>query len=507
MPARFLSGSSARASGPPSVLSAGRHASSPKALLSTASVAGATAGVLASATILVSGNALRSVLYLGVASAAVVVLLAPHAALYVFTMALIGQWPGQLIKFAGAFVAFSVLLWALAGKRRLVPSDRLFAILCALAAVVLLRALFDVDETALRIALSYVSFVALYWMLSTMTNAPAVVHRLVGAMLLSGFVVALIGLAQYRLKFIWPQSEGALLSELRWAGIDAVQANTVGGVFRIDSITGAADYLAMSMQILVPFAVFWAASQKTLRLRGTGAALVIVLTVVMVLTLSRSILVSTVLIIIPFLTVRFGIRRSGPFLLAGALALSATFVAWEPLRERVASIASEALQGGTNTAGGWRREVLPAAVGVFLDHFLVGGGVGQHKTLLRQALPADLAGFTLIEDHQQPLHNGYLLLGIEVGIAGLALLVSLMILAWWRVRALRTYFAEKGQRSLVGIASATEIAWVVTAFNMLLFPMVDATFKYFWLLLALVGALSRLRADDVARSRPAAERT
>ena len=110
--------------------------------------------------------------------------------------------------------------------------------------------------------------------------------------------------------------------------------------------------------------------------------------------------------------------------------------------------------------------------------------------------------------YQEPLHNSYLLLAIEIGFMGPLLLIMLMVLAWRRLRQLQNYFRANDQRSLLDIAQAAEITWIAMAFNMLLYPVVDATFRYFWVLLALIGALSRVRLDqdDGARQNARAVR-
>jgi hypothetical protein len=82
-------------------------------------------------------------------------------------------------------------------------------------------------------------------------------------------------------------------------------------------------------------------------------------------------------------------------------------------------------------------------------------------------------------------------------------------MGWRRLRKLQGYFRASGQRSLLDIAQAAEITWIAMACNMLLYPIVDATFRYFWVLLALIGALSRVRLDqddDARQSALAARR-
>ena len=276
---------------------------------------GALAGLLA-VGLLATLSPLWAVLVIAAALLGLLALSTPHAGLYLLTIAMIAQWPGQLIKFAGVAVAGSALLWALATRRSLVPKDHLLLILALLSGLIGISALIEGggpaliagSESALRFGLSYLSNLALYWMVSTLTINAKVVERLTLAMVSAGVVIALIGFAQYRLRFIWIASEGSLQANNSiLAGRDIVsEILTWNGFYRIDSLTGAADYLGLTMQILIPFAFFWMIRQTSGQRQIVGLLAIAAMAIAMVLSFTRGIFLTTAVIVIPMLAHRYG---------------------------------------------------------------------------------------------------------------------------------------------------------------------------------------------------------
>jgi O-antigen ligase len=452
----------------------------------------AAAGLLLLTTPVLAGGALAAAL------GGLLALAAPHAGLYLITAAMIVSWPGGLIKFAGLALTGSALLWALATRRRLLVGDPLLAILAGLTALVGLSALTKGSEEASALATSYLGFLTFYWAVSTMADRPIVVRRLVGAMLLSGLVIALIGFVQFRSPFIWFASTTAAESALAFrAGTDALSLQQWGGAFRVDSLTGTPDFMGLSMQILLPFAFFWTLRQPTPLRRAVGLGLLLTLAVAMLLSFTRGVMVSTVAIVIPFVAAKIGWRRSLPALIVGGLLVGATVAAWEPLRTRAVSTVTEWTGDDPRSAGGWRRAVWPVATEMFLDYFWTGAGIGRQRELFRDYAPAAL--LVPIDDLQAPLHNAYLTMAIEVGVFGLAALLLLVLFAWRRLRRAQAEFRASQQAPLLALAQAAEVAWVALAFNMAFYPHL-ATFRYFWVLLAVIGGLSRVAADGRARA-------
>jgi hypothetical protein len=105
-----------------------------------------------------------------------------------------------------------------------------------------------------------------------------------------------------------------------------------------------------------------------------------------------------------------------------------------------------------------------------------------------------------VDELQAPLHNAYLTIAIELGVGGLTCLVLLVVLAWRRLRQVQAHFRASNQAALLALANAAEVAWVGLAVSIAFYPHL-ATFRYFWILLAAVGGLSRVAADQQERAR------
>jgi hypothetical protein len=461
---------------------------------------GALAGLLA-VGLLVMLSPLWAILIIGAVVVGMLVLGAPQVGLYLLAGAMIAQWPGRLITVAGAGMAALTLLWALASRRALVPRDALFALLGLLAGLVWLSALSMGAQDSARVALTFSSFLALYWMVSTLCTGTAFVRRFAYSMLIAGVITALIGFVQFVHPFVWIASAqyfeadsalnvGSALGLLEWEGFA-----------RIESLTGTPNYLGLSMQLLLPFAVFWMFRQTTALGKIAGVAAVGALAAALMLSFTRGVMLTTAAITLPLLVIKLGWRRTLPYvaLLGGAAAV--VVLAWAPLRARVLSTAVEVLSADPSTAAGWRVAATPIGIQMFLDHFWTGVGIGQQRSLWVHYAPTYI--FTPGAETQLPIHNGYLAIAIDLGILGLILLLLLLALAWRRLRRLQGYFRATDQRQMLDLAAASEVALLSYIASSAMYPGME-NFRYFWVLLALIGALSRVCADHIAAARPIA---
>jgi O-antigen ligase len=319
-------------------------------------------------------------------------------------------------------------------------------------------------------------------------------------MLISGLLIALIGFVQYIHPFVWIASAqtveaassvnaGMDLSLLEWQGFQ-----------RIESLTGTPNFLGLTMQILLPYAVLWTWRQQTQLRVLAGAALAAALAAALMLSFTRGVMLTTAVIVMPLLALRLGLRRTLPYLAAGAVLLGVVVGVWEPLRARIGSTLVEVLSSDPATAAGWRVAVLPIGLQMFLDHFWTGVGIGQQRSLWRHYAPTSV--FTPGTETQLPIHNGYLAIAIDLGVLGLTLLVVLLALGWLRLRRLQSGFEAAGMRDMADLACASEIAWIAMVANIMMYPGLE-NFRYFWVLLAVVGGLSRIAADRRDHKRAA----
>lgn len=428
----------------------------------------------------------------GALAAGVATLLFPQLALYAAVASMIVFWPGVVIKSVDLALGGAALVWALAHRRSLLPRDPVFVTLALLVALVWLSALRVGGEEAFKRGLGYTSYLAIYWTVSTLVTSGVVLRRLVGAMLIGGVLIAIIGLIQLRFPFIGLVSFVHRFSEYSESG-NLVDAQLYDGVFRIESLTGGPNLLGLSMQILLPFAFFWTLRQTTQPRMLAGLAAVGLMGAAMVFSLTRGVLVTTPLVIVPVVMARVGWRRSLPFVVGAGMLLGAGALLWEPLRSRILSNLTELTGGDTTLSGTWRLESFPIGLRMFQDYFWQGAGIEQQVTLWKYYAPSDL-----IVLREMVLHNDYLLIGIELGIVGSVVMLTLLALIWRGLRRSQRHFRATNQRELLDYAYAAEVVWLALLADLMLYPLMH-NFRYFWVLVAITGALARVAADDQAR--------
>jgi len=426
----------------------------------------------------------------------------PHLGLYTLAALMIAVWPYQLIKLLGLVVTGAIGLWALKVRRPLLTRDAILLVQLLLTSVICISALRSTAPDARSIALGFVSYATLTWTMATASHSGLVVRRIVGAMLLSGVVIAVIGLVQYVRPFVWIVSAAQTYAESPYYDGGSLEDSLqLGGSFRVESLTGTPNFLGMSMQILLPFAVLWSIQQASLRNRALGLVMVALLATAMVLSFTRGVILTTAAIIVPLLALRIGLRRSLPWLVVSVLLAGVLMLLWDPLRARLVSTIEELLRARNqneplwSTAAGWRAATLPIAWEIFTDHFWTGVGLGNQRTMWRQYAPT----FIVMPgtEVQLPVHNAYLQLAVDVGIGGIGLLIALVVVAWWQLRRAQSLFRARQQRDMFALACAAEIAWLAMTVNNVLYPGLD-NYRYFWVLLAVIGAIVRVAADQRA---------
>ena len=403
-----------------------------------------------------------------IAGAMVVVLgitaMRPRVALYILAAALMVS--SGYLKLAGAGVFLVILLWALSQRRRLWQPDTLFTLigLFALAALIAV-ATAGTRSGIIGDTLTYAGYLALYWAMITAIDSRRALNELFSWVGVAAVVTALVGLAQYRFQFTVARSQFRDFSD-RFAGGDVafppprlIDFQGWAGRFRIESFDGVPDYLAMHMAVVLPFVFYWLIRQKSPTARVIGAAMILILLAALMLTFSRAgmIVVAAMAVIVAF---KFGLHRAMPVLLPVVLIVAVVAGGYSPIRTRISSIVTEAQ-------------------------------TEQSGLLLTELVPEGL-------EFMFPLHLAYLLMGIELGAFGLvALLLLLFVTFRWTQRLSRT-FKARGDPELWAWTEAAQLALISVMLAGFFYPVFD-NFRYFWLLIGVVGVLNRL-ADKPART-------
>jgi hypothetical protein len=429
----------------------------------------------------------------------------PRVALYLFAATLMVS--SGYLKVAGFPVFGAVFLWAMHTRRRLWRPDRLFALIALIILASVLA--FLTATTRVNIfgeMLTYVGYLVLYWcVIIAIDNKTALRYLLFSA---GGFAVltALVGLAQYRLHFslLRSQYNEFLAVAGKAIQVDRVSAITFqgwAGQFRIESLDGVPDFLALHMAVVAPFIFYWTLIQKKPRNRALGVACLLIVLAAAALTYSRTAMLAVGIVPI-VLALKFGVRRAMPVLLPLVLVGAIVVVGYSPLRTRVTSIFTE-VQSSETTAGPllsssrWRVESDKVGLEMLKDRLFWPAGAGQQRWLWRDYRPELVPlGFEFI----LPLHLSYLLTGIELGFLGLFALLGLLLVAFRWTRRMSRQFKLQGERELWAWSEAAQVALIEVFIAGFFYPVFDK-FRFFWLLIAVVGVLHRLSTSGTAAGR------
>jgi O-antigen ligase len=223
-----------------------------------------------------------------------------------------------------------------------------------------------------------------------------------------------------------------------------------------------------------------------------------------ILSFTRGALLSTALVlaIVGWKTARRQLIAWGPSLI---VAIAIVLMAWTPTRERLISIVTiEPPAGETDMdAGAWRYAVVPLALRMLVERPLLGYGIDQQQHNWpadgRHLIPHGIDGLEI------PVHNTYLLSGIEVGLPGLAVLIVLIVFVLRRLLRSAKRWRSLGAPDMAAYALAMFAAVAGLAAAGLAYPLLG-NYRYFWLLMAMTASMleaERRLADvpDAPRQR------
>ena len=435
---------------------------------------------------------LRAVIVALALPCAVAIFLSPHLGAYMIAAILIGHWPWGVMRYFGMLVAASTFMWLFLRRERIFPFNPILLWAALFTGFVLISTISPRTRIGLwTTALAFVGHFTLVWIFVALLDSRSAVLRVVQLMVLSGVATAVIGLIQWRTHFVWPASTTyyADASQGDFVGKSALELQGWLGQFRIDSITGTPDMLPLYLQTLMPFVAFWLVRQHSRVRQVIGMLILALFGVVHFLSFTRGAILTT-LVVVAMIGWMIDKRRMVVFGPTLALVGFAALMSWEPMRERIISLIAltPSLQEDAHLESSrWRLAVLPIGVKVLFERPLLGMGAGQQ----RYNWPPSARH--LIPEVEEPtvIHNSYLQIGIEIGIGGLTALLVLMMIIFRELRRLARRFLALGDCEMADVARASLIAFLGIALAMMAYPMLDS-FRYFWLLAGLTGAMVRL---------------
>lgn len=465
-------------------------------------VAAVLIGITISVVLLASPNAWMGVGIVAGGIAAVACLFWPQIAVYALAADIIATWPQSAPKFIGAVLILALTWRILSGHVRPRKDSVLWVMVAFNVVVWLSMALSPTKREITTTALTYTSFLVMYWAFITLLDSEKLIRNTIISLVLAGVVAALIGIAQVFLHFTLPTS---LYEQVEALGeMSLVDSQGFMGKLRIDSVAAQPVLFAFSLQTVAPFVVLpllqaWRSGKQVLFL--------VLLTCLLLMfaawtqTYARTSYVAVAVMLL-WGASKYGRRAVMRVLIAAALAITPILLASQPMRERFISVFTGAEESGAYVSSvGWRLDMWKIGLRMLADHPLTGIGSGQFRYNFTEYLPNYQLlppGYEVIS----PLHNTFLAITVDLGVLGLVLFVAMLWLTLKTLWQAQREFRANGRQTMAETAMAVEVALVGLLVSMLFGDL--ERFRYVWFLIAVAGAIGGL-ATNRARGHAAAK--
>ena len=261
-----------------------------------------------------------------------------------------------------------------------------------------------------------------------------------------------------------------------------------------------ANYFAQILLVVLPMAFVLTKISRSRMAKIIGLTMAALLLSGLLLTYSRGGFI--ILVILAILLIRFGYFRLRHILL-GAIPVLIIVAAVAPgyfTRMNSLRAVSDMDTVGDAALRGRLTEML-AAWNVFLDHPFVGVGPGQYAPYYSLDYMDDPGVAFRQIDKERPAHTLYFELAAETGIMGLLIFVGLILSVLGRIRRVRRDCIHRP--GIVHLANGIELG-IVTYLGTSIF-LSFAFMRYWWLLVALAGALVTAARNAGAGDPPVAE--
>ena len=260
------------------------------------------------------------------------------------------------------------------------------------------------------------------------------------------------------------------------------------------------NYFAQILLVVLPMAFVLTKASQGRSAKLTALLLAALVLSGVLLTYSRGGFI--VLILLILLMIRFGYFRLRHILL-GAIPVVAIVAAVAPgYLTRMDSLRGVSdIESVSDAAVRGRLTEMLAAWNVFIDHPVVGVGPGQYEPFYSIEYMDDPGVAFRQIDKERPAHMLYFELAAETGIIGILIFLGLVLTVLGRIRRARRDCHHRPD--LVHLANGIELG-IVTYLGTGIF-LSFAFMRYWWLLLALAGALITVARSISAADRPIVE--
>jgi len=260
------------------------------------------------------------------------------------------------------------------------------------------------------------------------------------------------------------------------------------------------NYFAQILLVVLPMAVVLTRFEKGRGARAAALAFAALLLSGVLLTYSRGGFLVLIILAVLLIHLRY-LRLRHIFL--GAIPVIAIALAVAPgYLQRMDSIRGVSdMESVSDAAVRGRLTEMLAAWNVFLDHPVVGVGPGQYTPFYSLDYMDDPGVAFRQIDKERPAHTLYFELAAETGIIGLLIFAGLVLTVLRRIRRVRRDFVHRPD--VVHLANGIGLGIVAYLGSSIFLSF--AFMRYWWLLLALAGALVTATRKLGASDLPEAE--
>ena len=395
--------------------------------------------------------------------------------------------------FAVSFFGILILpvAYYVIGRGERLRTDAMLGLMLAYLAVQVTSAAFarDVSASSRVIASFITEGVAIYFLLINAIRTPQTVRRCLWALLAAGVLLGSATIVQNRthrydsdfgglaLPRIATTQDRPIIQDDDPRSIDQqTHPRALGPI-------GDANFYAQIMVVLLPIAAlrFWAERKRWMR--WAALATLVPIMGAVVLTFSRGAGLAAIFFCFALVALRYLKLRHAmiPLLVAGVVVVLTPEYANR--LGTLLKVRSSNMQAADYSIQE-RNTIYLSGLHIFLDHPLLGVGIGQAPAYLQEY--SNYNGLRRLT-RRMGAHNMYLESLAETGVLGFGLLMAMVIVTLRRLLKLRRYWKCRNAEYTHTITSLLLAILVFLATGLFLHL---AYARYFWLLLALAGAAS-----------------
>jgi len=375
-------------------------------------------------------------------------------------------------------------------RRETLRTDTVFGLMFAYLAVQLASAVFarDVAHSMQVIASFVTEGLAIYFLLLNAIRTPAVLRRCLWMMIAAGVLLGSASVMQKASNHYRSDYGGLALTQLSTTKNEPVVSSDEDARLADQELhpralgpIGDANFYAQILVVLLPIAVlrFWAERKRAARWLAVAAVIPILGGIV--LTLSRGAALAVICFCCALLALRYMKLRHA---VIPAIAVVLVLVLAPEYGSRLSTLGKIGSPGMRSADSSIRERsaIYLSGVRIFLDHPLLGVGIGQAPEYLPEY--SNYSGHSRLQ-RKMGAHNMYLESLAETGVLGFIVLMAMVVITLrrlWRLRAYLQVTNPEHAHTVTSLLLAIAVFLVTGIFLHLAYA------RYFWLLLAMAGA-------------------